>query len=184
MAQYKKNNTKHNKKKRGWKTAGIIVAVIAIVALVAGAATTLLGSMRETNPKNMIKVDEGYMRDVKNNGYGLSIDVKDDGTIRLKGQTSKNEEFTVQTVTLSAGTYTISGLESNLDKVVLKAVYGEGNAAISGMDNATFTLESESEVRVVLTIQGSEDGNNTIDWTNNTIRPVIVGGSEAGDFYK
>ena len=178
-------NFNKNKVKRGWKTALKIIAIVAVVALLGGVAAMALGSLRERNPDNLIKVDENYLKDVTSNGYGLSIDVDEDGTIHLKGETSKNEEYIVQTVTLPAGTYTISGLkESNLDKVALKAVWGEGNSAISGTDNATFTLDAEYAVQVVITIQGAEDGENVIDWTNKLIRPVIVEGETAGDFYK
>ena len=180
MAKFNKNN---NKTKRGWKLFGSILSIILVVAFLGGAATLAISSLRERNPDNLIKVDENYAISRKT-GYGLEVVVDDDGTIRLKGQTSKNEQIIVQTVTLPAGEYTISGIEDpNLAKIVLKATWGTGNVAYAGLEDK-IVLEEETAVEVSIDIQGCEDGENTISWKNATIRPVIVAGDEPGDFYK
>ena len=160
-----------------------IVGIIAVVALVSAMAASLVSNMRDTNPDNLIKVNETYIQSQKTN-YGLEVTVEDDGTIKLKGDTSANEELIVQTLTLPAGTYTISGIEKvNLAKMTLCAKWGGGNVANAGTGNATFTLDAETEVTVSLIIEGSEDGESNIEWANRTIRPVIVEGTEEGKFY-
>ena len=171
------------KRKKFFKRLGIGVAIIAILALVGGVAAVGMGSMIERNPDNLIEFDENYLRDTKTN-YGLEVKVDDNGVIKLKGETTRNEELIVQTVTLPAGTYTISGIaKPNLAKMVLRATWGAGEQALAGLDSATFTLEEDTVVTVSIVIEGS-DGENTIDWANRTIKPVIVEGNVAGDFYK
>lgn len=171
------------KRKKFFKGLGIGVAIIAVLALVGGIVTVGMGSLRERNPENLIKFDENYIRDTKTN-YGLEVNVDDNGVIKLKGQTARNEELIVQTVTLPAGEYTISGIaKPNLAKMVLRATWGAGEEALAGLDSATFILEEETEVTVSIVINGSLD-DDAIELVNRTIKPVIVEGDTPGNFYK
>ena len=174
------------RRKRIWKTVGIIAAVVAIVALVAGVAVVGLSAMRERNPDNLIKVDDDYMESIENNGKGLSVDVKEDGTIKLKGKPTASDQFIVKTFVLDAGTYTISGLENpDLTKILLGVMWGsDGNVskAYAGLDSQTFTFAEATEVTVFIDVYADAEDSD-IEWQNRTIRPVIVEGDEPGEFY-
>ena len=179
-----RNNNTNFKAKRRLNSIVTFVCLVLVFALLGGIAVATFSSLRERNPDNLLTVDENYIRD-KKTGYGLEVKVDDNGIIKLKGQSSRNEELIVQTVKLAAGTYTISGIEKpELDKVVLQATWGTGNIAYAGLDSATFTLDAEYEVTVAIVIEGTEDGENTIDWQNKTIKPVLVKGDVAGEFWK
>ena len=171
------------KTKKTWKTIGIIAAIIAIVALLLAISVPFINSMRDRNPANLLKVNESYIDDQKTD-YGLEVTVDDNGAIYLDGQTSRNQLLTVQTVTLKAGTYTISGIKDvDISKMYLAAKWGEGNIAYAGTENATFVLDAETEVTVVISIEGTDGGENTISWANKTILPVLVQDDKPGDFY-
>ena len=135
------SNVKRTKRKKFWKGLGIGVAIVAVLALIGGVAAVGISSTLERNPDNLIKFDENYIRDTKTN-YGLEVNVDDNGVIKLKGETTSNEELIVQTVTLPAGQYTISGIaKPNLAKMVLRATLGAGEEAFADLGSATFTLE-------------------------------------------
>ena len=132
---------------------------------------------------NLLKVDESYIDDQKTD-YGLEVKVDDNGVIKFSGQTSRNEKLPVQKLTLEPGTYTISGIEDlDISKMSLAAEYGNGNVAYAGSKSATFVLEETTEVSVVITIMGTENGENTISWSNKTIKPVLVKGDKPGEFW-
>ena len=171
------------KTKKIWKRIGIGVAIVALLAVALALANGMLSGFRDRNSDNLIKLDDNYLKSKKTD-YGLEVVVDDDGVIKLKGQTTRNEELIVQTVTLPAGTYTISGIaKPNLSKIVLRATWGEGNVAYAGLDSQTFTLEGETLVTVSIVVEGAEGDDNTIDFVNRTIKPVIIEGKEPGDFY-
>ena len=170
-------------KKSTWKTIGIIVAIVALGALLLSIGIPFINSMRDRNPANLIKTGDGYLKS-KVTDYGLEVKVDENGAIHFDGQTSRNELLTVQTVTLGAGTYTISGIKDvDISKMYLAAKWGEGNIAYAGTESATFVLDAETEVTVVINIFGTEDGENTISWANRTVLPVLVQDDEPGDFY-
>ncbi len=175
---------KNMKKRKIGKTILIIVATILCLGLVAGVGGALYEKViAERNPDNLLKVDDTYIKSQKTN-YGLEIDVDDNGVIKLEGNTSANEELVVQTVTLPAGTYTISGIEKpNIAKMTLAAKV-DGNSYYAGLSNDTFTLEAEKAVTIVINVQTGEGDEKTIDYVNRTIKPVLVKGEEIGDFYK
>lgn len=159
-----------------------IVGIVAVVALIGGMALSLVNNSRQRNDDNLIKVDDTYIQSQKTN-YGLEVTVENDGTIKLKGNTSANEELPVQTLTLPAGTYTISGINKvDLSKMTLCAKWG-GNVAHAGTGSETFTLENETEVTISIIIEAAEDGESTIAFENRIIRPVLVEGEEPGEFY-
>ena len=98
-------------------------------------------------------------------------------TIKASGIAKEDQEFIIDTITLEPGTYTISGLKSDKDKVSLKVVFG-ANEYFAGLKNDTFKIESATSVQIVLSF--AED---TV-CVNKTVRPVLVVGEEAGDFYE
>ncbi len=181
MSRRNGNQTNYKSKRRG-QTALMIAGIVLIIALLAGIGVMAFSSMRERNPANLIKVDDNYVED-KVLMYGLEVDVNEDGVIKLKGQTSADEQIIVQTVKLAAGTYTLSGIDKpNLNEVVLRATWGNGNVAYAGLDSATFTLDAEYEVTIDILVKGSED-KNTVNWQNKTIKPVLVADDKPGEFW-
>ena len=170
------------KSKKIWSNLGNIITIVLLLAVFFLLIGTVFSS-RERNPKNLIKVDDKYLSS-RRTDYGLEVVVEDDGVIKLKGQTTRNEKLDVQTLTLPAGTYTISGIEKpNLAKITLQATWGAGNVAFAGLESETFTLEADTLVTVSIVIEGSEGEEETIEWANRTIKPVIVSGKEPGEFY-
>lgn len=166
-----------NKTKRLIKRVCMIIVVVVLGGLIASfAIISAKGFDKDLNPDNLISV--GYLiEDDENNGRGIDISVNDDGVIRLNGKATSDDEFSVCFLTLQPGVYTISGLESNLDGVSLKAIYNGNSSAVSGLKNDTFVLESASSVEIVISIK-----EGTRCW-NKTIRPVLVKGDEPGDWY-
>ena len=176
------NNKTNFKKKKQKSLAMKIVAAIFVLALIGGIITFAFsnGFLRDRNEENLISL-EGYIVDQKDL-YGIELDVKDDGAIKIKGDTKENVDFLIQSVELEAGTYTLSGIEDpNLGIITLNARYGNGGVAYAGDTSATFTLSEKTTVSIYLSVVESEEG---ISYVNRTIRPCLVEGQTAGDFYK
>lgn len=168
------------KKKKMPVWAQVLVAILAI-ALLGGVATVAFanGFLQERNEKNLLTVDDTYLKDTKLTN-GIELDVTEDGAIHIKGDPSDNASVIIQEVKLAAGTYTISGIEKlDTNKVMLCVSYGNGNIAIAGDTSATFTLDAEETVSVELRFVKDAE----IHYANRTIRPVLVEGDEPGDFY-
>lgn len=165
------------------------VIIIALAVMLAMAGVSIFGGVKystdigaDLNPDNLIDAKaEGYIDDM-NTGYGVKIKVDDEGVIKLSGKASDSYSVNIASVELEAGTYTISGL-SNTDSIndcALLVSYGNGGAAFAGTDSATFTLTETQTVTVKL--QWAED--YWFSFLNNgTVKPVLVKGDTAGDFY-
>ena len=175
---------KSTKKKGFLKWLLIIVGGVLALALLGGLASVGLESLKERNPANLLTVDEGYLVDT-NTAYGLSVDVDSDGVIKFDGQSSRRDEIFVKTLTLEPGVYTLSGINKvDITKMDLRATWGNGNVASAGTDSAIFELTETTEVTVSIVIAASNsEVGNTIVWQNKTIKPVLVKGINAGDFY-
>ena len=175
---------KKTKKKGFWKTVGIVLAALLSVALLGGIATVSLNSLKERNPANLLKVDDTYLVDT-NTAYGLSVEVDEDGIIKFDGQSSRRQEIIVQKLKLEPGVYTLSGINKvDITKMDLCATWGKGNIASAGTDSATFELKEETEVTVSIVIaESNREVGDTVVWQNKTIKPVLVKGTTAGDFY-
>ena len=173
------------KKKKGFiKWILIILSALLGLSLLVGLASVGLSSLRERNPANLLTVDEGYIGDMVTL-YGLTVDVDADGVIKFDGQSSGNDLFVVKRLTLDPGVYTISGINKvDVTKMDLYVTWGNGNIAQAGTSSATFELTEKTEVSVEIFVAASNDEvGKTIVWQNKTIKPVLVKGSLAGDFY-
>ena len=157
------------------------IALILAVALVGG----IMGSMvaggtslfnRDLNEDNLIKVENYLIQDEDDNGNGIEVTVKEDGTIKLNGTAKSDDEYTVTEILLQPGTYTMSGVKSDKKGAGLKAVFG-ANEHYAGTSSDTFVLETATTVSIV--VYAVED----TFCLNKTIRPVLVAGDDAGDFY-
>ena len=136
----------------------------------------------ERNPDNELTGKYGWKDDVYNVGDGYKLTARKDGSIIINGKyTGSNgkAEIPLETVTLQAGTYTISGAPNGGNATYyLKATVGDTDyIANFGAEGGTFTTNG-GQVTVTLVLFGD------YDFSNVKIQPVIVEGSEAGDFYK
>ena len=166
------------KTKRTIKRIAIILAIAVCGGIFGAMAMNAMPSLeKETNPDNLIKAENYLIKDGEDNGRGVKLTVKDDGTIKMTGKATSDDTFIIDELTLEPGTYTISGVDSKLDGVGLKAVFG-ANEHYAGLNSDTFVLESATTVQIVL--YAAEDSVSV----SRTVRPVLVEGTAAGEFYE
>ena len=173
----KKKKFNSQKAKRIAKRVALVL-VAALVGGVMGSMVTTNGGIfnRDLNEDNLIKAENYLVKDEDDNDKGITVTVKEDGTIKLNGTAKEDDEYTVAEVVLQPGTYTISGVKSDKDGYGLKAVFGT-NEHFAGTKTETFTVTTATTVSIV--IYAVED----TFCLNTTIRPVLVAGDEAGEFY-
>lgn len=140
-------------------------------------------SIRGRNPDNLLSGDYGWKDDVYNVGDGYKLTAKNDGSIVITGEytgTDGSAVIDLEEVTLSAGTYTLSGAPNGGNATyLLRVSYGSTNVIGDfGAEGGTFTLSSSTEVTVQLLLYPEHE------FLRTTVRPVIVEGSEAGEFYE
>lgn len=157
--------------------AGVLLCTVLSVGIV-----SLSNSDKNVNSDNLIDVTaDDYIRS-QNTARGVEIDVKDDGVIKLSGKATSAHSVKVATVTLKPGTYTLSGVpDPEINKMGLRATYGDGIVCNAGTESATFTLTQEE--MVTITLYWAED--YSFGWLNpnSTIKPVLVEGDKVGEFY-
>ena len=125
----------------------------------------------------------GWKDDSYNVGDGYKLTAKKDGTIIIDGEltgSSNSTTIPLETVTLAAGTYTISGAPNggNATYYLKATVGGKDYIADFGTEGGTFTLTSSSEVTVSLVLFSEHEFNYV------KIQPVLVEGDEPGTFYE
>ena len=176
----RKRNRRERKKGGFWKTFGIIVASTLLSCLLLGVVSGGAGMFeKKRNEANLLDPKDYTIKSEDATGNGLSIDVCEDGSIKIKGETTASDSRVVSSVTLPAGTYTISGVKEP-DKLNF-SLYVEvlGQQYHAGTGNATFTLDSEQTVNVIL----SWGEDYKVPYANRVITPCIVEGQTAGEFY-
>ena len=109
--------------------------------------------------------------------FGITVTKNSDGTLTVNGTATADAAVIFNTsVTLSAGTYTLSGCPSggssstynlNLDQLSTMRDNGSG---------VTFTLNSERTSTAYVSVKSGVTMNNVI------FKPMIVSGSTSGDF--
>lgn len=171
---------------------GFIIGLVCILGIVAllGFVTNGFSSWskdtvkdklsRNLNEDNLYTVDCVTLED-SNLGNGVVVDVDEDtGVISLSGTPAADHTYTVGTIKLDKGTYTITAIEGaalNTVYMTLKESGGNehqfdftpGNTITIGADDTECTLEIHVKADAEL---GSVK-----------ILPVIVSGDEAGEFY-
>lgn len=174
------------------KTNTKIVIMGVVVLLVAIAACSFLGSISDgfTNWEDATLVERnssnlltGKFTDF-NDGNGVKATARKDGSIILDGKnlTENDLVIPVETVSLTAGTYTLSGAPKGSNVTYhMVAKYTDGNGAvqtaISDFSNKTFTIVGQQNVEISIVVTAETSVNNVL------LRPVLVSGSEIGDFY-
>lgn len=137
-------------------------------------------SLRERNELNLLT---GAFTDF-NDGNGVSATGRNDGSIVLGGENLSETDIVipVEKVTLAAGTYTVSGAKNGGNTtyhIAVKYVDGSGSTqtAIGDFASKTFTITSQQEVEVTIVVKPDANVKGVL------VKPVIVQGTEKGDFY-
>lgn len=172
-------------KKSTSRTILIIVAVVLALVGIAGMCFTILRNVRETNPDNLLNVDNYVATLEDKRDDDIEIDVSKTGEITVKGENDTNAdiEIMVQEVTLAKGEYTISSGAWGTDdeKYYLCARTGEGESAVTIIaddgDKSTFKVEADDTVYTVYIVICDDVT------VNATFKPVLVADDEAGSFY-
>lgn len=167
------------KKKPTW--LGVVCLVLAALT-VFGVAMSLTDNFTTTDISRPLNDDNFYTASCMtledtNDGSGIIVDVKDNGSIKLKGTASDDVDYTIGSVTLNKGTYTFTAVSgAALNSVYVTATVGSTvhNADFTGN---TFEITSDNTV-VTLEVHIAADTE-----INKTVYPVIVSGDEAGDFF-
>ena len=171
------------KSPRLWRRIGLIVLTCLLAVACAGAVLTAGGIFDKTpNPDNLLRMGkEGYEFADGHTGHGITLSYDDHGVISVKGTSTASGSGLLKTVTLEAGTSTLSGVKDpGYDTFGLKLEVLGGESYYAGIaDKDTFTLEAETEASVYL-YWGAE---YEVSWANRTVRPVLVEGTEAGEFW-
>lgn len=185
----------------------MICAVLAASALLAGVGFLSKGFTntdvqswfeRELNEDNLIKkadYDDDISKELDN---GLKLDVKDSGEIVLRGKVEDKtinaeqdpEPYAFASVTVDGGkVYTLSTGNKNCSKDTfgLEVVYidanGESQTVRVGSDPHVIDLTGKEE-QTTFTLKIFYENNVTYFGINSYIRPVLVEGETAGEFYK
>ena len=165
--------------------AMIIILAVTFIGRITGGFTKDWEdvTLRERNPSNLLSGTYGWTNDKYNVGDGITITASKDGTLVLDGEykgASEKVIIPLETVSLSAGTYTISGAPDGGNySYYLCATYNESTViADFGAENGTFTLTQPSTVTINLVCFGDSKFDDI------KIRPVLVDGTEAGEFFK
>lgn len=176
------------------KTTLKMIAIAAVAVLVASFIGHITGgfqtplkdaTLRDRNPDNLLTgkyTSDGWKDDAYNVGDGYKLTAANDGTVTVNGKYTGSDScasIELETITLAAGTYTLSGATNGGNQTYLIRATYDGSTAIGDFSSTkTFTLTSSMEVKVELVLYGDYDFNYV------KIRPVLVEGSDVGDFYK
>lgn len=177
-----KNNQSRKRRLPRWAQMLLIALAVCLCATLIGAIAVDNAKWKVRNDENLLTVDETYIKSQKLEN-GLSVNVDDDGVIKLRGTVDEDWTETVTEVTLVAGTYTLGGMTCDEDsKVALFADVG-GVKHYAGSDDkdhgATFTIS----VQTVVTIQVSVEKDTNL-LIAKTIRPTLADGDDEIEFYK
>ena len=162
--------------KRNIKRLAAVVVIALLGGVIGSMAANNISFEKDLNENNIIKYEDYSLQTITNNGKGVELTVKDDGTLKLNGKATSDDEYTVAAYTLEAGTYTISGCDSKIDGAGLMVRFGT-NEHYAGLSSDTFVLEAETTVYIIVYVK-----EDTV-CLFKTIRPVLVKGEEPGDFY-
>ena len=169
-----------------------VIAIVLVIVLAVSFIGKITGgfskdwedvTILDRNPDNLLSGEYGWKDDVYNVGDGYKLTAKNDGSIVITGEytgTDGSASIVLEKVTLAAGTYTLSGAPNGGNATyLLKVTYGSNNVIGDfGAEGGTFTLSSSTEVTLQLVLYPEHE------FLRTTVRPVIVEGSEAGDFYE
>ena len=180
------------------KTRNLIIAVVLVAAAVLLLGMFIkvngFGKKQVVNPDNLVSIEAigkgNYAQQRGNTGYGITVNVNDNGAITMTGKATADLVYYVCDVDLTAGkTYTLSAGVSGQSRVtganasetgyavVLKDLTSN-NYVYAELDG-TFEVPSGSST-YELEIIVKKDTNLGI--TGKTFKPVVVEGAKVGAF--
>lgn len=178
-----------------WLVLGIVVVAMFAVGFIGNitsgfqnfGADEIADKLHPINEDNLYTAECLQLTD-QNDGTGLVIDVDETkGIVKVSGTPSVTSSKLIGTITLDPGTYTFTAIGADaaknsanvtLDVTGGMKVYADFTSASSGNTYySTFTIEEET----TFTINFNYTADAVIDCT---VLPVIVKGTEAGNFYK
>jgi hypothetical protein len=207
--RYNRRNIGEGHKRMSFKNLAVIIfcAVLAASALLASVAFLSKGFTntdvtswfeRELNPDNLIK-EENYVDNLEDElENGLKINYKDSGEIVLYGKVDDDsitgdqtpDPITFVSVTVDPGkVYTLSSGNKNASEKTFGLqcewvdANGEKVSAKAADDALKIDLTKHTEA-VTLTISFYYENDVTYFGINSYLRPTLVVGESAGDFYK
>ena len=139
---------------------------------------------RDLNPDNLYTYDSvlDMVKETSNTGLGFTVEVKKDGSIVANGKYRGEETalLPIAKVHLEAGVYTMTtGANTNQFEYFLALSSSHQESGVVGyfdFEN-TVTIETEGDYYILCGVAPETEFNN------NVLRPVIVKGTEAGEFY-
>lgn len=133
---------------------------------------------RKLNEDNLYTVECVTLSDT-NNGNGITVDVDEKkGGILLDGKASADVTYTVGTVTLAEGEYTLTAVEgASYEGVYVTLAYSNQTKNFDFYPGNTIEVEGEVEATITIHIAEGAELNNV--W----VLPVIVAGDKAGNYY-
>ena len=167
--------------------AAVACLVLSFIGHITGGFQNPLkdATLRDRNPDNLLSgkyTSAGWKDDAYNVGDGYKLTASNDGTVTVNGKYTGSDScatIELETINLAAGTYTLSGATNGGNQTYLIRVTYDGKTAIGDFSSSkTFTLASDTAVEVELVLYGDYDFNYV------KVRPVLVKGSDVGDFYK
>lgn len=184
-----------NKSKRGWRMVGICALCTCLAILGASLVGFISGGFskkdpttwfnREVNQNNLLIGK--YNTDLPSaSGYGVDIQWEKNGIVKLDGthsdaslQKQQEVKITFASLILKAGTYTISGYSKAQKNTCGVCVDVNNNTYYGDISSGSGTFTLESDATVVVSVYFAND----VRLRNVEIRPVLVSGSNAGNFY-
>lgn len=130
---------------------------------------------KEVNADNLYTVECVTIED-RNDGNGVTLDVNDNGSIKIKGTAHEDITYTIATVALEAGEYTFTALEGASRNSAYVQLDLEGTTVTADFTGNTFTVVEDTEVQISVVIKKGTE-------INATVYPVIVAGDEPADYF-
>ena len=168
----------------------ILMGVVAVLTFIGGITDGFTKewedvTLRERNDKNLLTGDYGWNDNTYNEGDGIVLSSKKDGSVIVKGEykgSGENVVITLESLNLSAGTYTLSGAPKGGSYTYHLRVVDESNNVLAvgdfGSTKGSFTLSAPGTVKLQL-VCFSDNVFESIK-----LQPVLVEGTESGDFYE
>lgn len=181
------------KKSKFVSKSGLITALIVFAVVIAAAGFITAGFTLwspddvadhlspNPNPDNLYTADACVLRSGQLDN-DVKLEVNDNGSFKLDGTASASKILNVGTVILNAGTYTLTAFEdASLSSVYMTATVGEDTYNFDFIENDgnVITISSDN-TSVTLELHIIEDA----ELDNVKVYPVIVAGTEAGEFFE
>ena len=168
--------------KKTLKSIAIILAIVTALGAVGFVSGLVVIDQDKSDEYFTRKVNEDNLYQTatitlvdSNNGKGVSVDVNEkNGVITLNGNASEDMEFTIGTVTLEAGEYTLTAIKNGgLNTVYVDA----GNVHFDFTPGNVLKPSETTSYTLKIYIKEGTELNNL------TIMPIIAAGTESIDYF-